>query len=100
MKAHFDVLDVLKGYAETVSPEISAHIPRELLSSVMIANNRALAAAIVENGGELRISPDAVRVSLTTKTHIIATVGKEGALKLSFAPKDEIVNAPLRALPL
>jgi hypothetical protein len=49
-------LEMLKVYARGVCSEICENAP-ELLCSVMMANNRVLTAAIIENGGKLVISP-------------------------------------------
>ena len=75
-------------------------MPRSMVSSVMVANNRVLAAAMVQNGGELRISEEAMRESLSSKTHIVAVADDDGSLRLTFASKEEIIHAPAESVPL
>jgi hypothetical protein len=100
MNKTLTTLDVLKGFADTVSIDASAQMPPDLMCSVMTANNRILAAAILQNGGELRVSQESIHASLASKTHIVAEPDTAGALKLTFATKEEIIHAPPEVLPL
>ena len=100
MNENLSSLEALKGFAEIVSTDISEHVPPGVVSSVMVANNRVLAAAIVQNGGELRISAEAIRESLASKTHIVAVTDDDGTLRLTFASKEEIIRASEDSVPL
>jgi hypothetical protein len=60
----------------------------------MVANNRILAAAIIENGGKLTISPDAVHEMLANSGHVFALAAQDGSLTLRLASKDEILSRP------
>ena len=100
MNKRLSSLEVLKGFARIGSPDVSERMPRSMVSSVMVANNRVLAAAMVQNGGELRISEEAMRESLSSKTHIVAVADDDGSLRLTFASKEEIIRAPAESVPL
>jgi len=100
MNKSLSSLEVLKGFARIGSPDVSERMPRSMVSSVMVANNRVLAAAMVQNGGELRISEEAMRESLSSKTHIVAVAEDDGSLRLTFASKEEILHAPAESVPL
>ena len=100
MNKRLSSLEVLKGFARIGSPNVSERMPRNMVSSVMVANNRVLAAAMVQNGGELRISEEAMRESLSSKTHIVAVADDDGSLRLTFASKEEIIRAPAESVPL
>ena len=100
MNKSLSSLEVLKGFARIGSPDVSERMPRSMVSSVMVANNRVLAAAMVQNGGELRISEEAMRESLSSKTHIVAVADDDGSLRLTFASKEEIIHAPAESVPL
>ena len=69
-------------------------MPLGVVRSIMLANNRILAAAIVENGGELRISSESVHEILTTASHVMAVAVEDGALSITLASKDEIIAKP------
>jgi hypothetical protein len=89
-----DTLKVLKAYAKSVSTEFSDALPRELLSSVLVANNELLKAATIQNGGEMLISPEAIYKMFIESHHLVATVNDDGSIKLSLAPKEKILNSP------
>jgi hypothetical protein len=96
---NLNTLEMLKVYARGVCSEISEKMPPELLCSVMMANNRVLTAAIIENGGKLVISPDSVSEMLTNIAHVCAVANEDGSLTLTLAAKDDIIAKP-EALPL
>ena len=86
--------DVLTAYARGVSSGVCEKMPPEIVCSVMLANNRILAAAVIENGGKLMISPDSVHEMFTTTRHVMAVAGEDGSLAITLASKDEIIANP------
>jgi hypothetical protein len=89
-----NTLDVLRAYVRGVSSGVCEEMPSEIVYSVMLANNRILAAAVIENGGKLMISPDSVHEMFTTTSHIMAVAVEDGSLAITLASKDEIIANP------
>lgn len=89
-----NTLEMLKAYARQVSSGACEKMPSQMVCSVMVANNRILAAAIIENGGKLIISPGAVHEMLATNGHVVAMAAQDGSFTLSLASKDEILSIP------
>jgi hypothetical protein len=87
-------LDVLTAYVRGVSSGVCEEMPSEIVYSVMLANNRILAAAVIEYGGKLMISPDSVHEMFTTASHVMAVAGEDGSLAITLASKDEIIANP------
>jgi hypothetical protein len=94
-----NTLEMLKSYSRGVSGGICEKLPSDLVCSVMVANNRVLTAAIIENGGKMVISPDSVYEMLTSLKHIEAVANKDGSLTLSLVSKTQIIAKP-EAVPL
>ena len=97
---HVNTLDVIKACAHSTSAETARHLPPKVVASVMAANNRVLKAAIIENGGELRISSEAIFKTVGNPEHVVATTEEDGAIKLSLASKEEAADPSSDVLPL
>ena len=59
-------------------------LPADLVSQLLSANNQMLKAAIIQNGGGLEISTQAIYETLTHKGHVIATENEDGSIRLSW----------------
>lgn len=93
-------LNVIKACAHTASVTMSSALPPEVLASVMAANNRVLKAAIIEHGGELRISRESIFETVGNPEHIVATADGDDAIKLALVSKKDAENPDPRVLPL
>jgi hypothetical protein len=101
MNKSLSSLEVLKGFARIGSPDVSERMPRSMVSSVMVANNRRSGGGHRSRmAAQLRISEEAMRESLSSKTHIVAVADDDGSLRLTFASKEEIIHAPAESVPL
>jgi hypothetical protein len=89
-----NTLEVLKAYARAGALGACNEMPLEVVRSIMLANNRILAAAIIESGGELRISSISIHEILTTASHVVAVATEDDALTITLASKDEIFTKP------
>jgi hypothetical protein len=87
-----DSVNIVKSIAENSSPELAGEISPEMLASVMSANNQMLKAAIIENGGELMISPEAIYETLVSLEHVVAEPVGNGAIRLSLALKKAVLE--------
>jgi hypothetical protein len=93
MKDHnLNNLEMLKAYARGCASGASEKMPSDLMGAVMLANNRLLAAAIIENGGKLGISSNSVHEMPTTASHVVAVAAEDGSLAITLASKDEIIG--------
>jgi hypothetical protein len=91
MNESLNSLEMIEAYAESVSAEMAEELPSQLLASIMEEDNCILTAAIIENGGELLISPESVYPAMTRMRHIVAAV---------IASKEEIIHAEPGLVPL
>ena len=90
-----NTVKMLKTYARAVSADCWERMPGEMVHSVMVANNRILAAAVIQNGGKLHISTEAIHEMITaTDHHLIAVAEEDGSLTVSLAPKEAILATP------
>jgi hypothetical protein len=87
-------LEVLTAFVRGVASGVCEKMPTEIVCSVMLANNRILAAAVIENGGKLTISPDSLHEMLTTTSHVVAVASEDGSLAIILASKEEIITNP------
>lgn len=83
---------MLEGYAGAFGA--LDNMPSWVVHSIMLANNRILAAAIIENGGELNISSESVHENLTAAGNVMEVATEDGALTVTVASKDEIIAKP------
>ncbi len=86
-----NTVEMLKAYVREASTDVGEKMPLKIARSIMVANNRILAAAIIENGGKLLISPDAVFEMLTNNGHVVAVSNEDGSLTVTLASKEEIL---------
>ncbi len=85
---------MLESYARGVSSGSGAKMPSKVARSVLVANNRILAAAIIENGGQLVISPNSVDEMFANKGHVVVVPNEDGSLTVTLASKDAILAQP------
>lgn len=95
-----NALQALQEFAAAVSTQISPKMPPETMASIMTANNRLLATILLEHGGRLRLSKEALAESLASKTHVVAAAAEDGSLELTFATKEEIIGSSREVVPL
>jgi hypothetical protein len=94
-----NTLQLLKAHATELAGDGCERMPAGLMSCLMMVNNRILTAAIIENGGKLRISAESVREMFRTAKHVVAVAHEDDSVTLSLAPKEEIIaNSDLMAL--
>ena len=93
MNESLNTLEMIEACAESVSARIAEELPSQLLAATMEKDYRLLMAAIIENGGELLISPESVYRSMKSERHVAAVAGYDGSVKLTLATKDEILRA-------
>jgi len=86
---HPNTLQALKAYVRAFGA--LDNMPPEVACSILLANNRILAAAVIENGGELNISSNSIHEILTPASHVMAVAAKDGSLKITVDSKDEII---------
>jgi hypothetical protein len=94
-----NTLQLLKAHAHELAIGGCESMPAGLISCLMMANNRILTAAIIENGGKLKISAESVRAMFRTSQHVVAAAHDDDSVMLSLAPKAEVIaNSDLMAL--
>jgi hypothetical protein len=94
-----NTLQLLKAHAHELAGDGCEGMPAGLISCLMMVNNRILTAAIIENGGKLRISAESVRTMFQTTKHVVALAHEDDSVTLSLAPKEEVIaNSNLMAL--
>ena len=71
-----------------------------IITEIMAANNRLLKAAIIQNGGELVISPESFYEMFQNSQHVVAYSDDAGNVKLSLASKESIDQSQVDLLPL
>ena len=88
-----NTLKLLEAYVRSLSAEGCEQMPPDTICSVMIANNRILTAAVLENGGELTISTRSVHEMLTLNgSHLVATLNDDDSITVKLAAKSEILD--------
>jgi hypothetical protein len=93
-----NTLQLLKAHATELA-EGCGRMPAGLISCLMMVNNRILTAAIIENGGQLKISAESVRAMFQTAKHVVAIAHEDDSVTLSLAPKEDIIaNSDVMAL--
>jgi len=95
-----NTFDLLKVYSTKSSAEMQKRMDAGIIASLMSANNRVLKAAIIQNGGELVISPESLYRSFENMEHVVASSDDTGSIKLFLAAKESIDRAQLDLLPL
>ena len=94
-----NTLQLLKAHAHQLAGESCKDMPAGLISCLMMVNNRILTAAIIENGGQLKISAKSVQAMFRTANHVVALAHTDDSVTLSLAPKEEVIaNSDLMAL--
>ena len=95
-----NTLDLVRACAKCSVAEMPAEISPDIITEIMAANNRLLKAAIIENGGELVISPESFYEIFQNKQHVVAWSDEAGNIRLSLAAKESIEHADFELLPL
>lgn len=95
-----NTINVIQAYAYTAAAEMVHKLPSNLLAALMATNNRVLKAAIIEHGGELRISAESVCEMLENAAHVVAISEKDGTVRLSLAAKETADEPNSDVLPL
>ena len=80
--------------------EMHHKMPPEVVSALMTANNRMLKAAIIENGGQLTITPESFYEMFHNKLHVVASSDEDGNIKLSLAGKETVNHPESELMPL
>ena len=94
-----NTLQQLKAHAHELAGNGRDDMPAGLISCLMMVNNRILTAAIIENGGKLKISAKSVHAMFRTAQHVVAVADADDSVTLSLAPKEDIIaNSNLMAL--
>jgi hypothetical protein len=92
-----NTLQLLKAHARELAG--AERIPAGLISCLMMVNNRILTAAIIENGGQLKISAESIHAMFRTAKHVVAVADDDDSVTLSLVPKEEVIaNSDLMAL--
>src|ERR1700722_8482555 len=92
-------LQLLKTHAHELAGAGDERIPAGLISCLMMVNNRILTAAIIENGGKLKISAESVHAMSRTAKHVVAVADDDDSVTLSLVPKEDVIaNSELMAL--
>jgi hypothetical protein len=95
-----NTLNLLKSYAKKSSDEVVKTMDPKIIALLMAANNRVLKAAIIQNFGELVITPESLHESFDNMEHVVASSDHTGCIRLSLAAKDSIDKSKLDLLPL
>jgi hypothetical protein len=93
-------LNVVQSDAKRLALAARDRLPADLVSQLLSANNQMLKAAIIQHGGGLEISTQAIYETLTHKGHVVATENEDGSIRLSLARKQEIEQAGSELLAL
>jgi len=100
MKESLNTLEMIDVCAESVSAQIVEELPSRLVASIMEKDYRILMAALIENGGEMLISPESVYKAMNSTRHVAATTGEDGSVKLKLATREEINRTKSELVPL